>query len=140
MSDSLMQHLVVPVADEDDATETARILDAYELERVTVVTVVERSPGGPDPLPVEQAEELAADAFAAFRAVIPDIEERITYGDDVVEAVHDVAEDVDATAIAFRPRGGSRVVQFLSGDTALRFVTDADRPVLALPEAGEREE
>lgn len=140
MTASLMEHLVVPVADDDDAAETARLLDPYELERVTVVHVVEHTPGGPDSIPVEQAEEQAADSFAAFETVIADFEEELAYGTDVVESILDVARDVDASAIAFRPRGGSRVVQFLSGDTALRLVTETDRPVIALPEDSEDDE
>ena len=134
MPESLMKHLVVPVADDEDAHATAQALVSYEFGHVTAVHVVEKREGGPDTISPEQAEQRAADAFAAFRKAIPSAEEELAYRSDVVAAIINVAADVDASAIAFRPRGGSRIVQFLSGDKALKLVTDADRPVIALPE------
>lgn len=138
MPESITEHFVVPVADEEDARATAQILESYEYDRVTVVHVVEKGEGAPDKMPLEQAERRATDAFAAFREIVPDAEEEIAYRGDVVAAIIEVAADVEASSIVFRPRGGSRVVQFLSGDTALRLVTETDRPVIALPEENDR--
>lgn len=135
MPESLTAHLVVPIANEQDARGTARVLEAFEYGQVTVVHVIEKGEGVPDKIPVEQAEQRATDALTAFRSFIPEADAEIAYQRDVVGAIIDVATDVNASAIAFRPRGGNRLTQFLSGDTALKLVTDADQPVIALPEA-----
>lgn len=139
MQSTLTDHLVVPVANEEDARETARILDDREYGRITVVHVIEKGEGVPDKLPLEQAEQRASDAFGAFREFVPEVDAEIAYRRDVVAAILDVAAKVDASAIAFRPRSGSRLVKFLSGDAALKLITGADRPVIVLPEATENE-
>ena len=132
MSQSLTAHLVVPVANADDAHATARSLREYPHGEVTVVHVVEKTGGAPDKLSLEQAEMLATESFAAFREIIPDVETELVYHEDVVEGIVDLAVAVDASAIAFRPRGGSRLVQLLAGDKALKLVTKPDLPVIAL--------
>ena len=131
MNQPLTAHLVVPVVNADDARATARALGKYQHAEVTVVHVVEKAGGAPDKLSLEQAEELAEESFVAFREVMPDVEAEFVYDEDVVGGIVDLAVAVDASAIAFRPRGGSRLVQLLAGDKTLKLVTKSDLPVIA---------
>lgn len=132
-TDPLLSHVLAPVANVEDARATARALESRDVGTVTVMHVVEKGGGAPDKTPVEQSEEIAAAAFDAFRETFPDARDHVAYDRNVVEAIHRAAEELDASAIAVRPRGGSRIVQFLAGDRALRLVTGTDRPVVALP-------
>ncbi|WP_058996772.1 universal stress protein [Haloarcula sp. CBA1127] len=131
--EGLLGHVVLPVATEDDALATAKALEPYEPSSVTALHVVEKGGGVPDKTPVEQSEELAEEAYAAVRSVFPNASEHTAYGRDVVAKIFEAADEVDASAIAYRSRGGNRVMQFLSGDISLKLVTNADRPVIALP-------
>lgn len=136
MSRDLTTHLVVPVANEEDARETAQALDGYEFGDVTVVHVVEKGEGAPDKLSLEQAKEQGTEAISAFQEVIPAADSELTYGGDIVAAIIDTAVALDASAIAFHPRTESRLVEFLSGDLSLKLLTQSDRPVIALPRGG----
>lgn len=129
----LLSHVLVPVAGPDDARATARALDGYDPERITLLHVVEKGEGVPDKTPVEQSEQLAAEAFDAFRETFPDAEDHLDYRRDVVAGILGTAEEVDASAVVFRPREGGRIRKFLSGDIALRLITEADLPVVSLP-------
>lgn len=129
----LLDHVIVPVATGDDALKTARLLEPYEPDRVTALHVVEKRKGVPDKTPVEHSEELADESYAAFRSVFPDANEHTAYDEDIVAAIFEAAEEIDASAIAYRSRGGNRLLQFLSGDHSVRLVTQAERPVIALP-------
>ncbi|WP_267639658.1 universal stress protein [Haloarchaeobius amylolyticus] len=140
MKRTLTDTIVVPVATEADARGTAEALDAlgaHTFGRIIVVHVVEKGDGVPDKTPVEQSETVADKAFATFRNTFPDAETSKVYRRDVVKGIVEYADEVDASAIVFRPRGGSRLVQFLAGDRTLRLVTEADCPVVALPEETE---
>ena len=130
----LLAHALVAVATEDDARATARALEPYHPERVTAVHVVEKGEGVPDKTPVEQSETIAADAYHAVRDVFPDAAEHTAYGRDVAATIVAAAAEVDASAIVYRPRGGSRLTQLLAGDVATRIVSNATRPVIALPD------
>lgn len=130
----LLDHVLVPVATESDARETARTLEPYAPTRVTVTHVVEKAGGAPDKTPVEHSEEVAAAAYDAVREVFPNAETHTTYETDVVAGIFDAAEEVGASAIAYRSREGNRIVRFLSGDTSIKLVTNAQIPVIALPD------
>lgn len=132
-SRELLGHVLLPVAHEDDALKTAMALEPYGPEKVTALHVVEKGEGVPDKTPVEQSEELAEESYAAVRRVFPDADEHTAYARDVAGAIFEAAETVGASAIAYRARGGNRLMQFLSGDLSIKLVTNADRPVIALP-------
>lgn len=129
----LLSHVLVPVAHEEDALATARELKPYQPERVTALHVVEKGDGVPDKTPVEQSESLAEESYRAVRSVFPDADDHTAYGRNIVAKIFEAAEEVDASAIAYRSRGGNRLMQFLSGDMSLKLVTNASRPVIALP-------
>lgn len=71
----LLEHVLLPVANEADAQATARELEPYHPGHVTALHVVEKGGGVPDKTPVEQSEQLAEDSFAAVRTVFPDADE-----------------------------------------------------------------
>lgn len=128
-------HVLVPVANPEDARKTAEELKPYNPEQVTALHVVEKGMGVPDKTPVEQSEELAEESYAAVRSVFPDAHDHTAYARDLVSAIFDAADEVNASAIAYRSRGGNRLMQFLSGDLSIKLVTQAERPVIALPRA-----
>ena len=130
----LLSHVLLPVANREDALETAQQLNTYNPKRVTALHVVEKGMGVPDKTPVEQSEELAEESFTAVRSVFPDADDHTAYGRDIVDAIFEAAEEVDASAIAYRARPGNRIMQFLSGDLSLKLITRGDRPVIALPQ------
>lgn len=131
---ALLEHVLLPVAGEDDARASAAALAPYDPGRVTVLHVVEKAGGAPDKTPVEQSETVAENAFAAVRVRFPDAETAVRYDTDIVDGIRAAAADVGASAVVFRPRGGSRLVQLLSGDRTLSLVTELDRPVVSLPD------
>jgi len=136
MSD-LLDRVVLPVANDDDARATARALDGHEVGSALAVNVVEKAGGAPDKASVEQREEVAEEAFAVLEAALGDgidLETRVLYGTDVADAIFDAADGYDASAIVITPRGGSRWVRLLTGDVALSLVTETDRPVIVLPD------
>lgn len=135
----LLSHVLLPVADREDALATANALEPYRPGHVTALHVVEKGGGVPDKTPVEQSEELAEESYAAVRTVFPDADEHTAYARDVVGAIFAAADEIGASAVAYRSRGGNRLVQFLSGDLSLKLVTNADRPVVVLPSNGDHE-
>lgn len=129
----LLDHVLLPVFNEEDAQATAAALEPYQPKHVTALHVVEKGEGVPDKTPVEQSEELAAESYAAVRRVFPDADDHTAYARDIVGAISETADEVGASAIAYRSRSGNRILQFLSGDLSLKLLTNANRPVIALP-------
>jgi len=132
-TNELLSHVLIPVATEADAEATAEALAAYNPGNVTALHVIEKGEGVPDKTPVEQSEEIVDAAVEAIRTEFTNADLRKAYSRNVVDAIFEVAAEIDASAIAYRSRGGNRRAQFLSGDLSIKLVTNADRPVIALP-------
>lgn len=132
--DGLLSRVLVPVATEQDARNTAEQLAAYSPETVIALYVVEKGGGAPDKTSVEYSETVAQESFDAIREQFPDVETATVYDTSILNGIFETAKEVDATAIVYRSRGGNRLAHFLSGDLSLKLVTKADRPVIALPQ------
>ena len=143
-SRDLLEIVLLPVASEADATTTCAAAAAPIAAaggRAIVVHVIEKAGGAPDKASVEQREEHAEKIFAAAREAFADadipVETRLAVGTDVAEPFFEVAADEEATAIAFTPRDGSRWVKLLTGDVARALTSDAELPVVVLPDHAE---
>lgn len=133
MNTLTFEHLLVPIANEEDARKTAQALQEYDPSQITMVFVVEKAGGGVDPVGPERAKSLAREAFDAFQEYFPEATEELGFGTDVADTIFSVAEETEADAIAFTSRGGGRLLQFLTGDTTRRLVTENGLPVISLP-------
>ncbi|MFU8868089.1 universal stress protein [Natronococcus sp.] len=134
----LFQHVLVPVATEADARTTCAALEPYldDLERVTVVHVIEKAGGAPDKAPLEKRREDASAVLATAEAMLSEfvaVDTKTVFATDVVPAFFEAAEKASADAIAFRARGGSRIKRILAGDITTDLVTDPEFPVISLP-------
>lgn len=133
----VFERVLLPVANEEDAEASCRALEPYVGTSVVACNVVEKAGGAPDKASVEQRENEAEAAFAVVRDHLGDaaeIETTIRYDTDVADGIFEAAAEVDATAIVFTPRGGSRWLRLLTGDVAMDLVTETDRPVVVLPD------
>lgn len=140
MSNELFTRVVVPVANEEDAEATAGALLPYiesESGTIIVVHVIEKAGGAPDKASVEQRQQQAMEIFDIVALRLADsainFQTELLYGTNVAETILEAAHDVDATAIVFTPRGGSRWVKLLSGDVMTGLLVESDLPVVALP-------
>lgn len=135
----LLANVVVPVASADVAEQTAEALREYldADSTVHVVHVVRDESELADASP-EEWEAFAVEALTRFEEVYgSDVETEIREGTDIAETILSVAREVGASAVVFKPRGGSRWRQLMSGDVGRTLVSEADRPVVALRAADE---
>lgn len=140
MSEDLFGTIMVPIADPEDARQTARSIQAYlgTDSEVIVTHVVPKGEGVPDKASVEQREEFAEESYEAFIDELGAGAEQLTpltlYGRDIAETIVDGARDAGATAIVFTPRGASRWMKLLTGSVTEDLVSNTDIPVLVLPQ------
>ncbi|GAA3882430.1 hypothetical protein GCM10022627_39770 [Haloarcula argentinensis] len=141
MSAEFFQRVIVPVANEDDARATTSALRPYVAGSdctIIAVHVIEKAGGAPDKASVEQRKLVARDIFAAVRERFADtgvtLETELRYGTDIASTLIEAAHELDASAIVFTPRGGSRWQKLLAGDVTHNLINESDIPILALPD------
>jgi nucleotide-binding universal stress UspA family protein len=135
----LLEDVVVPVANEEVAEETAVMAREYlrDDSEVRVLHVVQDEDAFAD-ASEEEWETFAQEAFDAFADHFGrEVETEIRHGTDISETIVETAEDLDASGILFVPRGGSRWRQLMSGDVARELVSESTCPVVALPRQDE---
>lgn len=132
-SQNVFDHVLVPVDQEEDARKTSQQLDRYDPEFVTAVHVMKTGTGRPDITPAEAKKERGEAAVDAVKEVFPGVDTRVAAAKDVPECIFEIADDVGATAIVYRPLADNRLIRALLDDISLKLITRADRPVVTLP-------
>jgi nucleotide-binding universal stress UspA family protein len=138
MDDSLFERILVPLADPDDAGRTARALRPHvDADSELVLTHVAEG-SGPETEIARGRNYFAEETYETFINVLDREQIRLEWvtlqGREVAEAVIDGTAAVDATLIAFTPRGLDGWARIISGDPGGRLMRDANVPVMVFPE------
>lgn len=136
MTDLTFTHLLVPIANVDDAERTCRELNEHldsNLEELTVVFVIEQTEGFMDTTSPTALEQEAEKVFSYVENYFDDglaIRRELRYGHDAVEEITAAADELDVSAISFTPRPKTRLQQLLSENTSYRLITESEYPVV----------
>lgn len=142
MTDPILTHLLVPIANEDDARATCRELESSldpSVETITVVHVIEKAGGYMDKAPLEARQEQAETVFSIVEDYFddgPNIRRELRYSTNVIDEIVATADELDVTAIGFTPQSGGRVREFLSGSLSYRLITESHQPVVVFSGGG----
>lgn len=140
MTDSIFTHLVVPIANETDATATCDALQSYiddTIETITVVHVIEKKEKYVHKEPPKTRKEQADRIFSIVETRFPDeptIHRELRFGSDIIDEILAAADEFDATAVGFTPQPDCRLNRFLSGSKDYRLITESDQPVVVFSE------
>ena len=142
MTGYLSEKVVVPLANEDDATDSLRAIEEWFNPAGTTLTfvhVIEKGGGAPDKAPLgareEQAERIFEIVETHFDGTDFEVESTLRYGTSVTDEIVAAADAVDATVIAFAPRDHSLLSKLLSGNLTTSLVSNERFPVVVLPPA-----
>lgn len=140
MSEGLTGTVLVPVATEEDMQHTAAAIHDWihdEVDAIHLLHVIEKAGGAVDKAPLELREEQAEAIFQLGRNILQevdaDVEPELRYATDILDEIQATAQEIDATAIVFSPRPGSRLTRLLSGNLTPKLVMRSPIPVIVLP-------
>lgn len=145
MTDSVFDRVVIPVASKMDAQRTCEAVLPHLNRKggeAHIVHVIEKAGGAPDKASVEQRQQHADRIFSTTietfsNADFTAFETHLRYGADVAATILDACDELDATAVVFVTRQTSRWKRFLTGDIALKLITENPVPAIVLPEPEE---
>ncbi|XVH32476.1 universal stress protein [Haloferacaceae archaeon DSL9] len=146
MITSSAERIVVPVANKEDAKETAEAMRPYLIGNNTtilVIHVVQIAGGYMNKSPLSAQKNVANDALEVASEKFFDegiaVETEIRYGKDVIEEIFQAATEFNADYIGFTPRRGGRLSRLLSGDLSNKLVSESRWPIAVFPHSENRE-
>lgn len=145
MIQTVVNQVLLPVANENDAARTCAAVRPHLTETAEIVAlyVIEKREGAPLPASTEQLEEHGQKTLAIVEEEFADsevtVETELRYGTDLVATVFETAEDENVECIAFVPRPKGRLVALLSGDPGWKLINRTKHPILVLPRPSESE-
>jgi len=136
-SDQLLARPVVPIAGPKDAEATYRALVAHTDPadcRPFVIHVIIDTEGSDS---IDTQHQRAHDAFERFESLADAdgmaVDTDIAYGKPVSEAIMEVADGADGSAIVFCSRNGGAWFDLLVGGVRTALITKSQQPVVMLP-------
>lgn len=146
-SPPLFRNTLLPVASLEDAEASAEaVLPAigHAGGVLTAVHIVDIGNGWTRQGPTFYRQDLADDILGLIerhgRSYGMTVRKKVLYEQDIAEAIVRVADQIDASAIVFTPRGSGRWLSFFSRNTALELVKNAPRPVVVFPAGADEPE
>lgn len=136
MTDSPVNHLLVPIANLEDAKRTCEELDQSidsEIEIITVVFVIEQTKGYIDPAPPAALKQEAEQVFSYVEEYFVDgpvIQRELRSGTDAVSEIIAAADEYDVSSIGFSPRPKTKLQRLLTENSSYRLITESHHPVI----------
>lgn len=142
MTEAMLTHLLVPIANVEDAERTCENLERHldpDVERITVVFVIEQTEGYMDAASPEALKQEADQVFSYvedYFSEAPEIRRELRAGTDAVEEIVAAADELGASAIGFSPRPKTRLHRLLGENSSYRLITESDHPVVVFSKDG----
>lgn len=140
MTPTLTERILVPVANQDDASRTGAALQEFldpGGSLLHFVHVIEKAGGAPDKAPLAARQQQAERIFDTIRTRFDDtgydVDTELRYGTDVADEIVAAACDLEATAIVFVPRPEGHLPVLLTTGLTDRLVPTDQFPVIVLP-------